>query len=153
LDRSQRARLPGLRQDIQILTIPYQQIDKHNIERDDQGHPIFPSRHDIRLPDELVKAPDREQFRDALRQLKNYLAENPAAWKEFTKPQQEALRRAFEGKTKASKGGRIEDFSWHHHPTDEGVLQLVPRDIHKRIGHVGSTALTGRQRQKTEQKP
>lgn len=153
LDRSQQARLPGLRQDIQILTIPLQQIDKHNIERDDQGHPIFPSHHDILIPDKLVKATDKEQFLNALQQLKDYLAKNPAAWKEFTKTQQIALREAFEGKTKASREGRIQGMPLHHHPTDVNVLQLVDSDPHKRIGHIGSTALTGRPRRKTEEKP
>jgi RHS repeat-associated protein len=127
-------------------TIPYVVSDRHPVPRDEQGHPIFPSHHDVRIPDKLLSARDRAQFRDALAQLKAYITLNPRAWKEFTREQQNAIRAAFAGATEGSKAGRIAGHIWHHDPVDVTILHLVPKEIHEKHPHVGSTALTGRKR-------
>jgi RHS repeat-associated protein len=48
------------------------------------GYPKFDSVHDAKLPDNLLKASDRRQFKDCNRQLREAVEKNPALKKQFT---------------------------------------------------------------------
>lgn len=101
--------------------------------------PVFQSFFDVKLPKNLLKASDVEQFKYAVNILQSKL-KNPIFRKKFIAKYGKKTVEAIEN----SRNGRIDGFTWHHHQK-EGVLQLVDRVIHNNSGnsHIGGRAIWG----------
>ena len=91
------------------------------------------ARYDTRFSADQFRATDYQgQMRMATRDLRGQLDGNPQLRSQFTSNQLEAIQ-----------GGRanIPDLTWHHHQ-DTGRMQLVPRTVHRRTGHIGGESLS-----------
>ena len=106
---------------------------------DGGGFPLFRSYHDYRLPEHCADPmhSDHVQFRQAFHDFLRVLNRSPTWKRRFTGRQVAAIEAAI-----ARGGPRIHGFVWHHHQ-DNGVLQLVSEDDHRRIHHYGGRFLTG----------
>jgi hypothetical protein len=102
---------------------------------DNKGFPIFNdvAAFDTRLPIEPFR---NASYTDQMRMATNNLAAaiqrgevNPSA---FSANQLGQIQ---------SGSKTVDGFTWHHHQ-DTGRMQLVPRDIHKRTGHLGWEAMS-----------
>ncbi|MBZ2188663.1 HNH endonuclease [Alcanivorax sp. JB21] len=97
---------------------------------DRRGFPIFDdvARFDTRLPvDQFRGASYTQQMQMATSDLAEAVGRGQVRTASFTDAQLQQIR---------SGSPRIDGYSWHHHQ-DTGRMQLVPRDIHKRTGHLG----------------
>lgn len=97
---------------------------------------VFPdfskaSIFECKLPDNLLKATDDEQFKECIRQLQEQIKRNPSLKKKLGKDRLEQI-----------KNGRIKGYTWHHNEK-EGVMQLVDSDIHSKVRHTGGKKLWG----------
>ncbi|MCS1350752.1 HNH endonuclease [Mechercharimyces sp. CAU 1602] len=68
---------------------------------------------------------DRVQFKEATKQLKQQIIDNPELEKRFTTKDQLV---AIDKERK-----KIPGFTWHHHQ-EKGILQLVPTEVHSETG-------------------
>uniref|UniRef100_UPI002FDFA8BA HNH endonuclease n=1 Tax=Microbulbifer sp. M83 TaxID=3118246 RepID=UPI002FDFA8BA len=102
---------------------------------DNKGFPIFDdvAAFDTRLPIEPFRnASYTDQMKMATSDLGAAIQRgevNPSA---FSANQLSQIQ---------SGSKTVDGFTWHHHQ-DTGRMQLVPRDIHKRTGHVGWEAMS-----------
>lgn len=97
---------------------------------------VFPdfskaSIFECKLPDNLLKATDDEQFKECIRQLQEQIKRNPSLKKKLGKDRLEQI-----------KNGRIKGYTWHHNEK-EGVMQLVDSDVHSKVRHTGGKKLWG----------
>ncbi|WP_422463835.1 hemagglutinin repeat-containing protein [Endozoicomonas sp. ALB115] len=97
---------------------------------DRRGFPIFDdvAAFDTRIPIEAFRtASYDDQMKMASKGLADAIQRGEVNASKFSADQLRQINRG--SKT-------IDGFSWHHHQ-DTGRMQLVPRDIHKRTGHIG----------------
>jgi len=112
--------------------------DKHpvtGVPFNEDGFPEFDSLFDAQIPEEL-KGPeitDTAQFKDATRQLKEFLEANPEAKMNFTEEQLASIEKG---------SARLPELTWHHHEDTER-LQLVDRWKHDKTGHSGGRSRSG----------
>lgn len=109
--------------------------DRSGVPFDRDGFPVFDSTFDATIPANL-RGPtitDGAQFRDATRQLRQAIEQNPALRQNFTQAQLDAIAQGAE---------QIPGFTWHHYQ-DGVTLQLVDELTHAITGHTGSRYLTG----------
>lgn len=101
---------------------------------DEDAQPIFDSMYDAKLPKDMIgpETSDDKQFREATKQLKKELNDNPLLKDNFTEEQLTEIN---------AESPKISDYTWHHHGED--TLQLVDEDIHAKTGHHGGRAKTG----------
>lgn len=97
---------------------------------DGRGFPIFDdiAKTDLQISAAQVASRNHTgQMRAATRELRSLIESGQVSASQFTEAQLAAIR-----------GGRaqIPDFTWHHHQ-DVGRMQLVPRQTHADVGHVG----------------
>ena len=98
--------------------------------------PVFNSKFDAQLPDDLQKSSNVKQFSECNRQLKEAIENNPELAKEFTDEQLEDIK----------NGDTPEGYTWHHNE-EAGKMQLVKSEDHDRTqggaAHTGGKALWG----------
>ncbi|MGN6670333.1 MAG: DUF637 domain-containing protein, partial [Candidatus Nucleicultricaceae bacterium] len=101
---------------------------------DKKGFPIFDdiAKFDTRIPRDISKIDNsRKHMRAATRNLRESIQSGKMSPDQFTKEQLADI--------KAGKA-QIDDLTWHHHQ-DTGRMQLIPTEIHEKIGHVGGRSL------------
>lgn len=106
-----------------------QPIVKH-IPFNERGLPIFDdvSVCDLKLPKNISDIKNRDlHFKSATTELKKLIELGKIDKSIFS---EEQIKSIF------SESIRIPGFTWHHHE-DTGRMQLIPRRIHKTIGHFG----------------
>ncbi|GAB4203256.1 MAG: hypothetical protein OHK0022_27260 [Roseiflexaceae bacterium] len=95
---------------------------------DRRGFPIFDdvAAYDTRIPSAVASVRDRTtHMEEATRDLHNAIQRGMPH--SFTPQQLQDI---------ANGRAQIDGFTWHHHQ-DTGRMQLIPRDIHRRTGHLG----------------
>ena len=88
---------------------------------------------DTKLPKELWKALDDDQFEYCTKQLQKAIENNPSLAKQFTTEQLEQIRKG---------EARIKGYTWHH-DAECGKMQLVKSDVHMLNRHTGGKAIWG----------
>lgn len=115
--------------------VPYERIntivDGKNIEHVRANFDDL-SLQDIKLPDELRYASDKEQFTECNRQLKEILENNPESKTKYDEVQLEQIK----------NGDTPDGLTWHH-DTEVCKMQLVDTEIHSKTGHTGGKAIWG----------
>lgn len=104
-----------------------------NGEKVEGVFPKFNSKFDVRIPKELYKASDEEQFKYCVKQLAKKIESDPEFAKQFTPRQIEQIKN---GETK------ISGLTWHHNERP-GLMQLVSSDEHSRTAHTGGRCIWG----------
>ena len=100
--------------------------------------PEFPSEFDVNLPENLLKASNKEQFKECKAQLMHEIERNPKLRSKFTKEQIEDI---MDKDTLVPEG-----YVWHH-DAEVGKMQLVKVELHDRTqggaAHTGGKSLWG----------
>ncbi|CAO1295824.1 unnamed protein product [Diamesa hyperborea] len=99
-----------------------------------KGFPIFDdvNKVELRMPtDEFRKLNHDKQMVESTKKLALMIKNGEIPKSQFTKIQLDDI---YAGKK------TISGFIWHHHE-DTGRMQLVPRDIHEKVRHIGWEAL------------
>ena len=94
--------------------------------------PKFMSEFTTTLPDNMLKASDRDQFNYCISKLQEAIKNNPEIKKRFSPRQLEQIA---SGKTPSG-------FTWHHNE-DVGKMELVDSKTHDAAKHTGGRALWG----------
>ncbi len=94
--------------------------------------PQFESKFSIQLHEGLQKAPDRTQFAECNKKLKESLEKNPKLKKNFTKDQLADIE----------EGYTPEGYTWHHNE-ERGKMQLVETETHSKTRHTGGRNIWG----------
>ena len=94
--------------------------------------PEFDSAFDAQLPDDLLKATDREQFAECNSQLKDAIEKDETLRNQFTPEQLQQIR----------DGETPDGYVWHH-DVESGKMQLVDSEIHMKTGHTGGRSIWG----------
>lgn len=94
--------------------------------------PVFDSAFDAQLPEDKLKATDREQFKECNKQLKEAVDNDPELRAKFTDEQLEQI----------ANGDTPDGYTWHH-DAETGKMQLVDTEIHSRTGHTGGQNFWG----------
>lgn len=95
--------------------------------------PRFESNFETRLPKNLWKASDGEQFSFCTEKLKHRIENDPSFAKMFTPRQIEQIK---------ADAPRISGLTWHHNEVP-GKMQLVNSDIHQKTNHTGGRTVWG----------
>lgn len=94
--------------------------------------PKFESGFDAQLPEDMLKASDKEQFAECNKQLGDAVSKDPATAKKFTGEQCEQI----------ANGDTPDGYTWHHNE-ERGKMQLVETDVHAQTGHTGGRSIWG----------
>ena len=94
--------------------------------------PKFESSFDAQLPENLLKASDKEQFAECNHQLQEHVEKNTNATKTFSSEQLEQIQ----------NGDTPDGYTWHHNE-EIGKMQLVKSDVHALTGHTGGRSIWG----------
>ena len=92
----------------------------------------FESSFDAQLPNDMLKASDKEQFAECNRQLGESVTKDPAVAKKFSGEQLEQIK----------NGDTPDGYTWHHNE-ECGKMQLVKSDVHAQTGHTGGRSIWG----------
>ena len=98
--------------------------------------PAFDSEFDVQLPETLIEAKDKTQFKECNRQLYEAINQDYGLAFKFTPEQIEQIKDGIEN------GGAPEGYTWHH-DSEVGKMQLVDSDIHADSAHTGGKTLWG----------
>lgn len=94
--------------------------------------PVFKSKQNVKLPKDLYKSREGEQFKWCTTYLQS-LAKKGKLDKYFTKEEIEKI-----------KNGQLpKGYTWHHHEK-EGWMQLVDTATHNKVKHTGGMSLWGK---------
>lgn len=94
--------------------------------------PVFESKFEAQLPEELLKAKDSIQFKECSQQLLEAIQNNPDLALQFDETQFEQIL-ALE---------KPDGYTWHH-DYEVGKMQLVDTVIHNKTAHIGGKAIWG----------
>lgn len=94
--------------------------------------PVFDSVFDAQLPEDKIKATDREQFKECNKQLKEAVDNDLEPRAKFTDEQLEQI----------ANGDTPDGYTWHH-DAETGKMQLVDSEIHAKTGHTGGQNFWG----------
>lgn len=112
-------------------------FERKRIEHDDEKiegvFPIFDSKVDIQLPEEMYKDSDVKQMRYCTKELQKEIENNPELEKKFTPRQLEQIR---------AGEPRISGLTWHH-SEEPGKMQLVSQKEHDSARHTGGRNIWG----------
>ncbi len=96
--------------------------------------PVFNSRFDVQLPEDLEKSSNAKQFKECNRQLKEAIENNPELRSQFDEEQLQDI----------ADGDTPRGYVWHHNE-EKGKMQLVKTEDHDRTqggaAHTGGRAL------------
>ena len=116
-----------------ITGVPFvKKIVENNGKHVEVVVPVFESKKDVILPEQLLKSTDKEQFDYCNKQLKNAIEETPQLCKQFDKEQIQQIR----------EGDTPDGYVWHHNE-ETGKMQLVDFETHQRTGHTGGKSIWG----------
>jgi hypothetical protein len=101
-------------------------------EQDEGVFPVFESKFDAQLPEELYEASDKKQFDECNKQLKEAVEKDPEFAKKFTPEQLEQIK----------NGETPDGYTWHHNEKT-GKMQLVDSETHAKTGHTGGRVIWG----------
>jgi hypothetical protein len=122
--------LPNVRYAGRAVDVPLSGGKSARVVFDKKGYPIFDdvSKYTTHLNvDKFRGATYTTQMRMATRDLRDRIDMGQVSKSEFTNKQLADIR---SGKAK------IDGYTWHHNQ-DTGKMQLVPKDIHAGVSHVG----------------
>lgn len=108
---------------------------KTGIKFDEKGFPKFKSMCTIYLPKKYHKKSREVHFYNASKMLYDLCKKNTSLRKKFNENELKIF----------SQGGVPEKYTWHHHQ-NKGVLQLVNRDIHADVNHIGGFSIWGKKK-------
>lgn len=94
--------------------------------------PKFESAFDAKLPEDMLKASDKEQFAECNHQLQEHIGKNPDSTSSFSAEQLDQVR----------NGDTPDGYTWHHNE-ELGKMQLVKSDVHGLTGHTGGRSIWG----------
>ncbi len=94
--------------------------------------PVFDSVFDAHLPEDKIKATDREQIKECNKQLKEAVDNDPELRAKFTDEQLEQI----------ANGDTPDGYTWHH-DAETGKMQLVDSETHAKTGHTGGQNFWG----------
>lgn len=94
--------------------------------------PIFKSEYDVKLPDDKLKASDKEQFEICNNDLRKEIETNKELRDKFD---EEQLDQIMNGETP-------DGYTWHH-DAEVGKMQLVDTETHQKTGHTGGRKIWG----------
>lgn len=94
--------------------------------------PQFDSVFNVKLPENLEKASDREQFKECNNQLKEKIENTEELKEKFSVEQLEQIEE------KETPDG----YTWHH-SEKTGTMQLVDSEVHSKTGHTGGKSIWG----------
>lgn len=115
--------------------VPYERktVETDSGEKVDGVFPVFDSKFDANLPENLLESSDNQQFKESNNQLKEWVDNNKDdASKIFDADQLEDI----------ANGRTPEDCTWHH-SEDKGVMQLVDTEVHAKSAHTGGKTIWG----------
>ncbi len=113
--------------------------NKYNLIYDKDGFPIFESKYDMKISNELLgNGKPKSHFKAANKQLREDLLKNPKLKDEMNLTN-EQYKYFTEGKL---KNGAPKELTWHHHQ-DTGKMELVDYDIHDTFKHTGGMSIWG----------
>ena len=95
--------------------------------------PVFESKFNVKLPENLCRASDNEQMRYCTKKLAEKIERNPEFAKTFTSRQLEQIRNG---------EPRISGLTWHHNEMP-GKMQLVDANAHSVARHTGGRNIWG----------
>lgn len=95
--------------------------------------PVFNSKFDVKLPENLYKASDEEQMKYCTKKLAERIERDPELAKQFTPRQLEQIRNG---------EPRISGLTWHHSEIP-GKMQLVDAKDHSAARHTGGRSIWG----------
>lgn len=111
-------------------------FEKRQVEVDGKQYdvvvPQFESKYDAQLPEDKLKSPDREQFKECNSQLKEDIFNNKDLRDQFDDEQIEQIE----------NGDTPDGYTWHH-DADVGKMQLVDTEKHQKTGHTGGRTIWG----------
>ena len=96
----------------------------------ERGFPIFDdvAKVDLKIEMKIAMIQDRRlHFKEATKKLSSLIDEGFVDVNVFSKEQLQAIK---------NFNSEIPGLTWHHHE-DLGRMQLVPRKIHRQVGHIG----------------
>lgn len=96
--------------------------------------PVFDSKFTVVLVEELYESSDAQQFRIANDMLFQAIVDNPSL--------REEIGLTYHDIDCLEMGRTPEEFVWHH-SEDQGVLQLVNKELHQNTGHTGGREIWG----------
>ena len=104
----------------------------------ERGFPIFDDHavYDTRLRNFDRSAGRTNDMKRATRALNDSITKGEIPETRFTSDQLNAIR---------SGSSVIPEYTWHHHE-DVGRMQLVPRELHRLVKHVGGSSVNGKAR-------
>jgi hypothetical protein len=94
--------------------------------------PVFDSAFDAQLPEDKIKAIDREQFKECNKQLKEAADKDPELRAKFTDDQRKQI----------VNGDTPDGYTWHH-DAETGKMQLVDTETHRQTAHTGGKTFWG----------
>lgn len=106
---------------------------EYNDEKIEGVFPIFESKIDIQLSEEMYKDSDVKQMRYCTKELQKKIENNPELEKKFTPRQLEQIK---------AGEPRISGLTWHH-SEEPGKMQLVSQKEHDSARHTGGRNIWG----------
>jgi hypothetical protein len=110
----------------------HKQIELPDGKKVEGVFPQFDSAFDAKLEESQYLDSDARQFKEANKQLKEAVDENPNLRDQFSPEQLEQIE----------AGDTPEGYVWHH-SEEPGELQLVDQEIHEKTGHTGGRSIWG----------
>ena len=98
--------------------------------------PVFDSKFDAKIPEDMYLKNDATQFKECNKQLLKEIEANPELKKQFSPEQLDQI------KDGVNDGTAPDGFVWHH-DAEAGKLQLVDAEIHAKTGHTGGRYVWG----------
>lgn len=95
--------------------------------------PKFSAKYETKLPKELYKASDAEQFKYCTEKLRQRIEQDPQLKSQFTERQLEQIKNG---------EPRISGLTWHHNEVP-GKMQLVDAKEHSTCRHTGGRSIWG----------
>ncbi len=114
--------------------VPYERKTVENDKGEEVSgvFPKFDSSFTAQLPEDKLKASDKEQEKECNKQLKEAVEKNPELKNKFTEEQQKQIENS-----QKPKG-----YTWHHNE-EKGKMELVDEEIHANSGHTGGRNIWG----------
>lgn len=94
--------------------------------------PVFKSKLDVQLPNELLKESDFKQFKECNSNLKEAVSQKTSFRESFTDEQIDQIM----------DGDVPDGYVWHH-GEEEGKMQLVDFETHDKTAHTGGKSVWG----------
>ena len=94
--------------------------------------PVFDSKFEAHLPEDLLKASDKAQFSECNKQLATAIEKDPELKGKFSAEQLEQI----------GNGDIPDGYTWHHNE-EKGKMELVDSQIHHDTRHTGGKSIWG----------